>query len=165
MHRCATRFQFMGAHFTNMVAFCKYGSFLQIWKQRRLVTAPLNFIPTWGNKCREGSNTAQILYIDTLSTIKCQLCLHCQCDRKIFRVLIRVDKKGRDRVRERLARFGGKYYNSISSKKFGYIFRKKILCSRALLFPCSTFTNRRNYNRQNKNNFIKPNKLEGFKKN
>ena len=57
MHRCATQFQFMGAHFTNMVAFCKYGRFRQIWKRRRLVTAPLNFIPTWGNKCREGSNT------------------------------------------------------------------------------------------------------------
>lgn len=91
------------------------------------------------------------------STITCPLC---QCDRKIFR----VDKKGRDRVRELLARFGGKHYNSISSKKFGYIFQKNILCSRALLFPCSTFTNRRIYNQQNKNNFIQPNKLEGLKK-
>lgn len=137
MHRCATRFQFMGAHFTNMVAFCKYGRFLQIWKQRRLVTAPLNFIPTSGNKCRERSNTAQIFNIHRYtSTIKCPLC---QCDAKIFRVSIRVDKKGRDRVRELLAHFGGKHYNSISSKKFGYIFRKKILCSRALLFPLFHF--------------------------
>ena len=96
------------------------------------------------------------------STIKCPLR---QCDRKIFRVSIRVDKKGRDPVRELLARFGGKYYNSISSKKFGYIFRKKYYAAVRYFFPCSTFTNRRNYNQQNKNNFIKPNKLEGLKKN
>ena len=136
MHRCATRFQFMGAHFTNMVAFCKYGRFLQIWKQRRLVTAPLNFFPNIRQQMsRRFKYSANLIHRYT-NTIKCPLC---QCDREIFRVSIRVDKKGRDRVRELLAHFGGKHYNSISSKKFGYIFRKKILCGRALLFPLFNF--------------------------
>ena len=43
-------------------------------------------------------------------------------------------------------------------------FEKKYYAAVRYFFPCSTFTNRRNYNQQNKNNFIKPNKLEGFKK-
>lgn len=162
MHRCATRFQFMGAHFTNMVAFCKYGSFLQIWKQRRLVTAPLNFIPTWGNKCREGSNTAQILYIDT----QILLSVHCvSVTEKYFACQFAWTRRGEIVFANSSRILAGNTTIQFQAKSLDTSFEKKYCAAVRYFFPCSTFTNRRNYNRQNKNNFIKPNKLEGFKKN
>ena len=153
MHCCATGFQFMGAHFTNMVAFCKYGNSDVLWPHHWIL------YQHEVTNCREGSSTAQILYI-AVYKVYYRVSVR-QCDRKKFRVQFAWAKSESSRTpcvfwRESL-RFNFK-------QEVWIHLSKKNIVQPCISFPCSTFTNRRNYNRETKNNFIEPTRLKVFSK-
>lgn len=78
---------------------------------------------------------------------------------------IRVDKKGRDSVRELLAHLAGNTTIQFQAKSLDTSFEKKYYAAVRYFFPVPLSRIVEITVNKKKKNFIKPNKLEGFKNN